>query len=160
MFEFEGEDMGVDIGVDVDIGVAFVNTAVFEFVFRMFAFTFTLVSPQAVKPAAANASAIKDTVFLILVLSINSEIKDGSIDQPFSFPSVLCGKCRPLFWPSIGQEYLDEFGYYSPSEASCVCGGTQHRIFFKRIETFLYSAGHFTRIADISVVISRSHLCH
>jgi hypothetical protein len=62
---------GVDIGVDVAIGVAFTTTAVFAFALRILAFEFTLtaVSPQAVKPATASESAIKDPVFLIVVSS-------------------------------------------------------------------------------------------
>jgi hypothetical protein len=63
----------VVIGVDVAIGVALTMTAVFALAFalRMLAFVFTLtaVSPQAVKPATASESAIKDPVFLIVVSS-------------------------------------------------------------------------------------------
>lgn len=72
--------IGVDIGVDVAIGVAFVITAVLEFAFLIFAFvfTFTAVSPHAVKPATAKASAIVDPIFLIMVSSVSSYSSSGT----------------------------------------------------------------------------------
>lgn len=79
----------VDIGVEVDIGVAFVMIAVFEFAFRMLAFTFTFVSPQDVSANNPAATTKKYPVFLFIFRSPQELFKNRGRLRPCNITTYL-----------------------------------------------------------------------